>query len=302
MSFNASWQENPSCPLETSVLRRDQLADWDGLRLGIFRAVSHEHRRWECPNALLAMILKGRTRSRMDMCGRELNFDANAAALGLLPAGTSAEYVRWDCGPAAERLMVEHDFREMRAAGDLEALKQQDCPLPLRLGFADRQLGALLQLVVDEVRAGSPHGGLYATSLSLTLVSYLYAHHASASGLGMRERAGLSRAQKASVLDYIQAHLSMKIELADLAVLAGMSRFHFLRLFKNTFSVTPHRYVQDLRLAAARELLEGTLVPLAQVAAATGFSSQSHLSGAMRQATGTSPGQWRRRHASQEQV
>jgi AraC family transcriptional regulator len=84
------------------------------------------------------------------------------------------------------------------------------------------------------------------------------------------------------------------LSLDELAAAAGAGRFHFLRLFKNSFGMTPYQFVIDQRIAAARQLLEKTSRPLVDVAAATGFSSQSHMSTAMKRHTGLSPGHWRR--------
>lgn len=294
MASSRLWISNPSSREEPSVLRAPQLAAWAGLRIGIFQAVSHEARNYHGVAGGVAMILKGRTRARMRLCGGEFDFAANGDALGLFPPDTLMEHERWDCEPGAERLIVELDFSQMSAAGDLEALTRQKRSLQLALGFRDPQLSALLRLMADEVRGGSTHGELYATSLSLGLASYLFTHHARGGPAAARERGGLSRGQRECVIEYVHEHLAEKIELADLAALAGVSRFHFLRLFKNSFGVTPHRFVQDRRIEAARHLLEQTRMPLAQIATASGFSSQSHLTSAMRQATGQSPGRWRR--------
>lgn len=288
------WTVNPSCSLETSVLGRPPLATWAGLRVGLFQAVSHESVGFYNEAGAIAMILKGRTRSQMRVGGRDYAFSAGPDALGLFPAATVLDYQRWDCSPGAERLIVELDFAQISALGDLDALNRDARSLQLQLGFRDPQLAALMRLMADEVRSGSPHGDLYAASLSLSLVSYLFAHHGQGRSSNGRERGGLNRIQKERALEFIREHLAEKIELADLAAVAGVSRFHFLRIFKNTFDVTPHKFVQNERLEAARRLLQDTSMPLAQIATATGFSSQSHLCDAMRQATGSTPGQWRR--------
>jgi AraC family transcriptional regulator len=109
-----------------------------------------------------------------------------------------------------------------------------------------------------------------------------------------RERGQLTASQKSRVLDVIQRRLAEDVALDDLATAAGVSRFHFLRLFKNSLGITPHRFITDQRLAAARKLLADTDQRLADIAASTGFSSQSHLCTAMRRRFGVTPQQWRR--------
>ncbi len=151
-----------------------------------------------------------------------------------------------------------------------------------------------MRLIADEVRLGSPHGSLYATSLSLSLAAHLFSEKAESGSAHTRERGRLTTSQKSRVLDLVQGRLAEDITLDELAVAAGVSRFHFLRLFKNSLGITPHRFVMDQRLAAARTLLADTDQRLADVAASTGFSSQSHLCTTMRRRLGVTPKQWRR--------
>jgi AraC family transcriptional regulator len=158
----------------------------------------------------------------------------------------------------------------------------------------DGHIASLMRLIADEVRQGSPHGSLYASSLSLGLAAYLFSEKVDSGATRARERGRLTASQKARVLDLVQMRLAEDIALDDLAAVAGIGRFHFLRLFKNTLGVTPHRYLVDQRLAAARTLLQDTDQGLADVAANTGFSSQSHLCTAMRRRLGVTPRQWRR--------
>lgn len=279
---------------EPSLLQPSQYSAWAGFRIGIFEAATHRvSRTVESPFAVAAMILKGRTRTYLHSRGTTCDLSPTRDNIGLFGPQLDVAYSRWNCEPGAERLMVELDFGELEREGDLSAL------IPIRrsvrqdLTLRDAHLASLLRLMGDEVRRGSPHGHLYATSLSLTLAAYLCTHHAEGGAAPARERGRLSAAQKSRVTEYIRAHLASDLELADLAQQAGVSRFHFLRLFKGSFGITPHRYVLDQRLAAARCMLQETRRPIAEIAQETGFSSQSHLSSAMRRDTGLSPAAWR---------
>ena len=92
--------------------------------------------------------------------------------------------------------------------------------------------------------------------------------------------------------DWIEAHLSGDIRLKDLAELAGLSEFHFHRMFRQSRGVPPHRWVTMQRVARATSLLADT--PLAQVATACGFSSQSHLTRTFKSQVGVTPAQYKR--------
>jgi AraC family transcriptional regulator len=86
--------------------------------------------------------------------------------------------------------------------------------------------------------------------------------------------------------DYIIAHIDEPIEVATLAAIAALSPFHFSRVFKGTVGLTPHRYIVQLRLQKAIELLRAAGSTLAEAAARSGFADQSHLSRWVRRAYG----------------
>src|SRR5262249_9736670 len=96
------------------------------------------------------------------------------------------------------------------------------------------------------------------------------------------------------IRDYLMAHLDEPIDVATLAGMSGRSQFHFSRIFRREVGVSPYRYVVHLRLRPAVELVHAGKLPLAEIAAVTGFADQSHLSrwvkrvhgGSMTQLTG----------------
>lgn len=97
------------------------------------------------------------------------------------------------------------------------------------------------------------------------------------------------------VLDYIWVHLANEFTLADLARIAGLSVFHFARMFTRAIGVPPHRYVNRLRLERAMGSLAAGRLPLAQISFDAGFSSQASFTRAFRRATGMTPGEFRQR-------
>ena len=135
-----------------------------------------------------------------------------------------------------------------------------------------------------EAERGRPNGPLYWTSLADAVVLHLVRHHLSEIyrpvGGVLSERA-LQR-----VNAYIAASMSEAINLDDLADAAAQSRFHFQRTFARTLGITPHRYVMQLRLKRAIELIQDGHLPLKAIAADTGFVDQSHLSRWARKAYG----------------
>ncbi|MEP2782733.1 MAG: AraC family transcriptional regulator [Pseudoruegeria sp.] len=107
---------------------------------------------------------------------------------------------------------------------------------------------------------------------------------------------GLSRKALRDVRAWVESHMESNIKLSDLAALAGLSEFHFHRMFKTSCGMSPHNWITQLRIKRAKEIL--TKQPLAQVSVACGFSSQSHFTRRFKEQTGVTPGAYRRMTAS----
>jgi AraC-like DNA-binding protein len=87
---------------------------------------------------------------------------------------------------------------------------------------------------------------------------------------------------------FLTQRCAQEISLSELAAVAGLSKFHFLRLFSAHVGVTPHRYHLLLRVACARAMLRRG-VEIADAALATGFCNQSHLTRCFHSVIGVSP-------------
>ncbi len=93
------------------------------------------------------------------------------------------------------------------------------------------------------------------------------------------------------VQSYLAERVEEKVSLEELAGLAGLSRYHLLRVFKRATGLTPHAFHIQMRIDRARVLVRQGL-PFAEVAAATGFVDQSHFTTTFRQFVGATPGQY----------
>jgi transcriptional regulator GlxA family with amidase domain len=104
------------------------------------------------------------------------------------------------------------------------------------------------------------------------------------------ERSGLREVQRFAVENL---HADLTVE--SLAERAHMSPRHFARRFRAEVGVTPGRYVERLRLEAARRRLEESEQPVAVVAAACGFGTAETMRRAFLRALGVGPAEYRRR-------
>jgi AraC-like DNA-binding protein len=95
----------------------------------------------------------------------------------------------------------------------------------------------------------------------------------------------------AAVIDFMRAHLHRRLTLDELAAVAGLSPFHFLRRFQATHHATPQQMLMALRLFEAKQRLARGEPP-AQVAAAVGLADQAHLTRALARRYGVTPARY----------
>lgn len=69
----------------------------------------------------------------------------------------------------------------------------------------------------------------------------------------------------------------LRIGVNELAAMAGMSREHFSRIFREKMGVSPSTYLQKRRLQLVGELIKGTRLPLGEIAIRCGFSSKRRM-------------------------
>ena len=92
---------------------------------------------------------------------------------------------------------------------------------------------------------------------------------------------------------WIDAHSHRQINLEDAAGQAGISPFHFLRLFSDVLGVTPHQYLLRSRLRRAARLLTEDDIAVTDVAYDVGFADLSNFVRTFHRAAGVSPTKFR---------
>lgn len=87
---------------------------------------------------------------------------------------------------------------------------------------------------------------------------------------------------------YIDTHYAADINLDQIAREAGISKFHFIRIFTKYYGRTPHIYLREIRLTHAKELLQKG-IPIKNVCMAVGFDSVPSFSRLFKSMTGRTP-------------
>ncbi len=107
-------------------------------------------------------------------------------------------------------------------------------------------------------------------------------------------RAGAIDERLVRVLEHVDRRLAEPLTVADLAAVAHLSPSRFAHLFTEQVGSTPLAFVERQRMTVARQLLEQTGRPVAEIAAAVGFGDPLYFSTRFRRLTGSSPSAYRR--------
>jgi AraC family transcriptional regulator len=110
-----------------------------------------------------------------------------------------------------------------------------------------------------------------------------------------RFRGGLAGGALRRVRAYIEEHIGERISLDELAVQAGVSRFHFARQFRLSTGESAMGYLRRMRIERSKSILQSRDSTIAEVAARLGFSDQSHFTRIFGRLVGVSPGSFARR-------
>ena len=89
--------------------------------------------------------------------------------------------------------------------------------------------------------------------------------------------------------DYMDVCYDLPLNLEEISSQACFSRYHFLRLFRQTFNTTPHRYLVERRLQKAKELLSSSDVRVTDVCFEVGFQSLGSFSSLFHKHVGHAP-------------
>jgi AraC family transcriptional regulator len=150
-------------------------------------------------------------------------------------------------------------------------------------------------------RGAEPTDSLFLDGMQASLAAHLLRYYTiDRWPPSKRSSPALDHHRMKRVLDYIEANFAQNISLQDLSREAYLSEFHFSRLFREAIGVSPHRYLTDRRVEAAKHELEFSRSELVEIALEAGFGSQANFTRTFRKATGLTPGQYRALHRGED--
>lgn len=155
--------------------------------------------------------------------------------------------------------------------------------------FRSPLVQTVLERLQTETSQKEPNGPLYSDALINALVCEVHALARLESKQGRPIGATLDARTLDLLEAYISAHLEDRIRMPDLAGALDMEQSYFSAALKNTLGMTPYQMVLQRRVDAARAMIQGSELALAEIAHRCGFSSQSHMTGVFTKKTGLTP-------------
>ena len=201
------------------------------------------------------------------------------------------------------RLLLDQPYHALhfhipRAAFDAIAVECNAAPVgdldhQPGVGFHDPTIASLGASILSDTREASHRSQLFADHLTLAVATHVASRYGGMAPMSRNARGGLAPWQTRRAKEILAANLDGGVSLAEVARQCGLSIGHFSRAFRQSLGTTPHQWLVQRRLDAAKELIRSWM-PLSNVALSCGFADQSHLTRVFTREVGASPAAWRR--------
>ena len=243
----------------------------------------------------LALHLGGPKHVRRHGEGPCLERDVALGSVTVVPSGAA---FRWHTrGPIEFAHLYIAPRRLERTLRDTFDREPRGVDLVPRIGWDDPLVAALLNAMLqpahDPALDAGPDARLARESWHEALLVRLVLAGSTLSLASPRARNALAPHTLTRLKAHIEANLANPVTLDDLAAVAGLSRYHLCRAFRQSTGFPPHAWLTRARLAAARRLLRGTSLPIGEIAHQCGFASPNQFATSFRSSVGVTPTAYR---------
>jgi AraC family transcriptional regulator len=257
-----------------------------GWHLARWRDFLTTHRMPPLPYPMFIVHVGGSRHLRAGENGGWSNATSMPGLTTIIPAGKA---LRWFIGGELDVVTLSISPEEIKKADARKRFSE------LRFGFFD-SLGLALtrEILACLYSVGCKQRQNYLTTLIDAFKAHvIYGPITAESGQFPVSRVAAFGVHRAMSL--VLSNPELAHTLQSLAREAGLAPAYFSRVFKHAIGTGPHRYVHNVRMERAMELLANRELSVAQVAAALGYVSQSHFGRLFREHTGFAPQEWRQR-------
>ena len=269
---------------------------WEGVRVNEFDATYIEDLLAGPRDHINLGLCIGTSPSvRQERCGKTFVSPSRSGEFSIYPAGRKSRLhglVPAHIGMRLDPHKLEQMAAELRQAGHrrfefVNVFRMRDPMI--------EHIAAIFRVELN--RASHPAQDILIESVATALCAHLLRSYTNAVGIEQRSTASVDVAAVGRAVAYIEDNPDRAISLGELAGAAGLSRFHFSRVFKRHLGASPARYVERTRIEQAKTLIVNAGMSLPNVAQAVGFADQSHFSRRFRLHEGRTPAEFAREQA-----
>jgi AraC family transcriptional regulator len=252
------------------------------------------------PSHLFALQLGGASNLTAEVEGRPFRGLTTRGSIGIIPADTASF---WACDKTNLLAFLWLPAKTLKnAAREIYEDALTSVALEGAVNVRDVRLERLMGIMIHELhRPFHPAQRLVYDAASLALAAHVLRSFGLTKTKAPKAAAHLRPHAFRQVVQYIDDNLTSKMRLVELASVAGVSRFHFVKLFRNTIGLTPMAYIERTRVRRAQQMLRRHELSIAEVASVLGFFDQSHFARCFRTWIGVGPGAYRRANAVRSQ-
>lgn len=203
-----------------------------------------------------------------------------------IPWGTSIAG-RGVASGIACRFAPEHFDSVTQIGGDWSQRHLQACR-----DLSSNTIRDILRRIYSEIRTPSFASDVVVSSLSQIILAELARYFRGIPKADEIRHGGmLSKDDLLHIRNLVERALDQRLSIKQMADALGYSEGYFYAVFKRTTGLTPHKYIETIRMRKAIDLIAQDELSIKQIAYAVGFSSPSSFSVAFRRLAGVSPSQ-----------
>lgn len=265
--------------------------EWDDLHIEFhqqpeFETIEHQHTMHVIAYGFGTTLAPG----ERSLDGKIQAERRNRGDLAMIPAGI-AHYCNWNTAAEFAVLAIEPELLKQVGLGLVDNDRIELIPRFMNEG--DILIEGIFVALKDELLSNRIGSSLLIDSIQTTLAIHLLRQYCITKPKLATYSDGLSPLKLKEIKEYINTNLDRNIKIIELAEVARISPYHFIRLFKNSLGQTPHQYILQRRIEKGKYLLQHTQLSTEEIAAIVGFCDYSHFAKYLKRFTGLTPKEFR---------
>ncbi|GAB4536586.1 MAG: hypothetical protein Tsb0014_24510 [Pleurocapsa sp.] len=264
-------------------------AGWDDIHLEFhqqpeFETVEHQHTMHIIACGVGNILARG----ERSLDGKLQTERRNRGDIAIIPAGI-AHRCNWNTLTEFAVLAIEPKLLQQVGLGLVDG--DRISLIPQFMDRGDTLIEGIFATLKDELQSQQLGGNLLVDNLKTTLAIHLLRKYCTTKPKLFSYETGLSQLKLREITEYIDANLDRDLPIIELAAIAQITPYHFIRLFKKSIGQTPHQYILQRRIEKGKYLLQHSQLSTEEIAASLGFCDRSHFAKYLKRFTGLTPKQ-----------